>query len=185
MSSLRGALEQAFPDTFGGLYDSNGCSAFVISVVGGSASNTDAIRTFTNSYLANASPGDPTPPAISYAPASHPLSQLQALQAQINSDAPTWAAQGMAIAGAGIDDKSDTVDVFMAQSGNASDYQSAFQSKYGTDAIEVTQALSSGLTDRTSDTPPWNGGDQIVAQNGGFKYGCTSGFGSHAGSSLY
>lgn len=84
-------------------------------------------------------------------------------------------------AGGGGEGRTNTVQVDIPEGSDTATYQSAFASAYGTESFEYVQSTAGGTaTDRYSDVPPWNGGDQILKPVGSNNYTvCTSGFGAH------
>lgn len=178
MSPMREALEKAFPTAFGGMYNQDGKAAFVVEIV--DSNKADDIKSFVANYIHSANPSDTAPPPVTYALASVPLSQLHQVKAKVMNDLGSWSSKGEPIYGAGINDKSNRVQVYIPERSSAEQYQRAFSEAYGMDAFEFSATPAPQSTDRINDTPPWKGGDQIVLGSGPMRgTGCTSGFGAH------
>ncbi len=182
-------MSRDFPDTYGGLYvDASG--NLVIPTVGAARglrawakANLSAVVT---QYLSDAlgtgallgrrtSAGTlgtsraAGAPALTFTTARRSLADLTVLKADILANR-RFAEAG--VVGAGIDVKNGAVSV--TTSGGSID--ATLRADYGSE-VETTAATSSSLdASRTSDTPPWNGGDMIGSSSGTL---CTLGFGIH------
>jgi hypothetical protein len=140
VATMRYALMEAFPDSFGGLYNSDGQSRFVVLVVG-AAEEQAAIHRFVADYLKQASPTDSIPTPITYAYAAHSLASLFALRDRIIAAARS-VTQGSTsslpqVLGAGIDDKNNTVQVKVPLEASADQATTALQAAYQSDAIQA------------------------------------------------
>ena len=106
---MRTALVQAFPRSFGGLYCSNGQTAFVVQII--YEDDRDTLQTFIDDYLRQRSPDAPLPNSpdwpttICFERVSHPLKDLLELRDQIvNARSGVGENVGMPFIGVGIND---------------------------------------------------------------------------------
>jgi hypothetical protein len=184
MSSLRSSLQTEFPDTFGGLYSTDGRSHFQISIVpapnsGASASNVrEQIEAAVDKFLAKASPNDKAAAPISYGTATRSLSSLFNLRDQVVRDPASLGLN--AVESAGIDDRSNTVAV-VVPSAPQSRAAFAISSMPVNPALSITTEAPAAPYDRIADSPPWYGGDQLkTAPVAGYNtVVCSAGFAAH------
>lgn len=143
IGSLRLALVQAFSHSFGGLYCSNGQTAFVVQII--HEGDQAGIQTFIDDYLKQRSPDAPLPNSpdwpttISFERVRHPLKVLLDLRDWIVSERLSWEARGMPFVGAGISDILNAVVVTPYMTVSKDEFQIQLREIYGTDAIEMTE----------------------------------------------
>jgi hypothetical protein len=144
LGTIRYELMDAFPDSFGGLYNSDGQESFVVLVVG-AGEQQEAIQSYVANYLKQASPTDSIPLSITYAYAAHSLSSLFALRDRIVATGlpPTQATKAgiPQVLGVGINAKDNTVEVRVLLDESAEEATKALQAAFQSDAI---QAVPSG-----------------------------------------
>ena len=134
------ALAQAFPRSFGGLYCSNGQTAFVVQII--YQNDRDAIQTFIDDYLRERSPDAPLPNSpdwpttISFEQVSHSLKELLDLRDRIVNARSAWEARGMPFIGVGINDILNAVVVTPYKTVSKEELRIQLRKTYGTDAIE-------------------------------------------------
>jgi hypothetical protein len=136
-------LVQAFSDSFGGLYCSNGQTAFVVQIV--HEEDRDAIQTFIDDYLTQRSPDAPLPNSpnwpttTSFERVSHPLKDLLDLRDRIVNERSAWEARGMSFIGVGINDILNAVVVTPYITVSKDEVRDELRRTYSTEAIETTE----------------------------------------------
>jgi hypothetical protein len=142
IGSLRTALVQAFPRSFGGLYCSNGQAAFVVQII--DEDDRDALQTFIDDYLRQRSPDAPLPNSpdwpttICFERVSHLLKDLLELRDHIVNARSAWEERGMPFIGVGINDILNAVVVTPHITVPKKEFGVQLRKTYGTDAIETT-----------------------------------------------
>jgi hypothetical protein len=143
IGSVRTALVQAFPRSFGGLYCSNGQTAFVVQII--YEDDRDTLQTFIDDYLRQRSPDAPLPNSpdwpttICFERVSHPLKDLLELRDQIVNARSAWEERGMPFIGVGINDILNSVVVTPYITVSKEEFRVQLRKTYGTDAIETTE----------------------------------------------
>lgn len=193
LDKFRYGLQQDFPDIFGGLTtDSNG--RYVVEEVGSNASfESEAQQRFD--AVPNAMQVTVAPAALqlSFKSVASTLNQLDATKEKVAGQLSTLLQNG--VWGVGIDEANNRVLVeSTAPSSSQSSHdisaiprnaiEQSLANTYGGNSLEFRYAEQPATTaNRYADTPPWNGGDQLVLPTVFGKSGCTSGPGVHVTSS--
>jgi hypothetical protein len=178
------AMATEFPRTYAGL-EVNSSGEYIVRTVGtAGALRGFALGHFTAlvggrgavhlgarsavSSAGNASSPTPTPVGIGFQTATYSYDQLVAVKADILANSQFMSS---GVLGAGLDVPGNAVSV--TTTGGPVD--AALANAYGNE-VEVADATSTGTLDasRTNDSPPWNGGDEIISPSGVI---CTLGFG--------
>jgi hypothetical protein len=170
-SEVQAGLMSKYPNSFGGLYV-NKLGQYVITTAGPPSA---ALRRSAKTGFASAArvfgaeDGPILPIQLTYVNTGVTLHHLYDLKAAI-LDNPALRSAG--VDGAGLDiEHGRLVVMSRTQRGEA-----AVTADYGS-AVRVLVDSGSGLyASRYGDTPPFNGGDQIITPSGG-ETTCTSGFG--------
>jgi hypothetical protein len=142
IGNVRMALVQAFSHSFGGLYCSNGQTAFVVQII--TEEDRDAIQTFIDKYLRERSPDAPLPNSpewpttISFERVRHTLNDLLDLRDRILNERSAWEARSMPFIGAGISDILNAVVVAPYITVSKDEFRVQLRKTYDTDAIETT-----------------------------------------------
>jgi hypothetical protein len=146
---MRYELMDALPDSFGGLYNSDGQESFVVLVVG-AAEQQEAIQSYVANSLKQAGPNDPIPLSITYAYAAHSLSSLFALRDRIvatgRSATQATTADIPQLLGVGINDKDNTVQVRVPLDASADEATKTLQDAFQSDAIQAVPSAPATLT---------------------------------------
>lgn len=190
LGEFQWTLMNQFRKSYGGFYQ-NPDKSFTIIVVGSDpALESTAQQLFSNV----ASQYNTTVPTsistLTFVPGTFSLVSLyeaqheinseidSAVQAQVASDAQTTAdaSQPVGLFGSGIDMIHNQIVVESDGSPEASSQFSAISSTYGA-MVGMQVKPRPVLTDRTNDTSPWNGGDDLGS--------CTLGFGVHIAAGAY
>jgi hypothetical protein len=143
IGSVHMALVQAFSDSFGGLYNSNGQTAFVVQIV--HEDDREGIQAFIDDYLRQRSPDAPSPNSpgwpttISFERVSHPLNDLLELRDQIVNERSAWEARSMPFVGVGINDILNAVVVTPYMTVSKDEIRGQLRRTYSTDAIETAE----------------------------------------------
>ena len=174
ISSLQDVLANQFPESYGGLYN-NGDDTFTIGYVG----DYSKIKLYVDSQLTLMPNTIYGKPKVSYTAVSSSHARLQAVNDAVLSDQSKLKQQGFPIAGAGVDDRDNSVVVYM--DAIPADAQSRLELVYPNVSLTVAAVPSSDYNlGRYDDIPPWAGGDQILGdENNGFLSVCTAGYGAH------
>ena len=176
LGNLATELYAKDPDTFGGL-TYNGDGTYTVFSVGDSSALKQDIASFWAANLTDSM----TLPTLAIESTTHTAVSLQALADAVRADEASWAAKGITIGFAGVDDAHNAATVVVTGS-NAADAANQFASAYSTDAIRTVLGSVTKDADYLHDTAPWNGGDQIAETEGN---GCTTGFGVHSSTTHY
>jgi hypothetical protein len=184
MGALRASLMQSHPATFGGLYSTDGVSTFRILYVASSASQADVatdVEAAAVSFLRSASPADTSLTPLEFGQVAVSLADLYKLKDQVVNDFGSWGSTGYPVYGAGIDDKTNSVQVTVPEGADIGSYRIAFENAYKSTSFEFVEGDKPTLTlSRTADAAPWWGGDEIVLGTGPSKGDwCTTGFPAH------
>lgn len=144
--AIEGLGRDQYPDTFGGLVMDAADGTLTLFV-------TDPDSTETQ-QLVQAAASQP----LTVKTVNHSWASLVDLRDHIVGDIPTLQKQGIPIVAVGPDPGSNTVDIGVTGSLEAS--RQALTATYGTENVTVEQSGQPYATaDRFGDTPPYNGGD--------------------------
>jgi hypothetical protein len=191
LDQFKYGLQQDFPDVFGGLtLDSSG--HYVVEEVGSNAAfesaaqqRFDAIPGAMHVSVAASSL------RLSFVSVGHSLVQLDATRQHIADQLPTSLLH-TSVWGVGIDEANNRVlinSTANSASGGVSDQPSdsteqSLAATYGASSLEFKSGgQPTSTANRYADSPPWNGGDQLLLPTLYGTNGCTSGPGVHVTSS--
>jgi hypothetical protein len=111
VSGLRRTLLSDFPSTFGGLYN-NGDNTFTVLTVG----DGTEVEAFVKQRLGVMTSSQTLAPIVRFASTAVPLQTLTNVAQEVASSMPLLHTLGFPVHGVGIDDRSNSVVVFISTS---------------------------------------------------------------------
>jgi hypothetical protein len=183
--ALRLDLLAAFPKTFAGLKN-NGDDSLTIY----ETRPTDQLHEWVADRFASAAARDGVSldlaPPVTYERKTASLRSLRDLKERIMRERPGLLSTGTRVIDIGIQDDRNTLLVEVGHDRGRS--QQALEQRYGRGHVDAVILGFKEQADRYNDTAPWNGGDQIVAEetpNPGYPEICTTGFGVKSTTARY
>jgi hypothetical protein len=172
---LRDTLRDLYPATFAGLVNNGDGS---ITIYETRASN--AMRQWvTQRFHEAAEDNDVDPaliPTVTYRTSGRSLDALFGLKDRITAATGLLQGMGVGLEIVGIQDGTNKVIVGVNTPVAAA--QTILENLFGRGTLRAIPWKLTTEADRWDDSPPWNGGDQLVTE-GSTPGACTSGFGVH------
>jgi hypothetical protein len=172
---LRDTLREEYPNTFAGLVNNGNGSITIYETRASNALHQWVTQRFQDAAEAN----DVDPaliPTVTYRTAGRSLSALFSLKNTVMAATGTLRNMGVGLETVGIQD--GTNKVIVGVNTPTAPAQAVLENLFGRGTLRAIPWKLTNETDRWNDSPPWNGGDQLVSE-GGVPTGCTSGFGVH------
>jgi len=172
---LRDTLRKEFPATFGGLVNNGNGSITVYETRMDKPMREWITRWFQDAVLENHV--DPKLiPRVDYRTAKRSLDALFDIRDTMMAAQDAIKGRGIGLETVGIQDGANKVIVGVSTPVDAA--QQLLEVIYGRGTMLIIPWKLTPEADRWNDSPPWNGGDQLVTE-GSTPGACTSGFGVH------
>ncbi len=136
---LRHTLLDYFPESFGGMYCTNGSTAYAIQIA--NAKDRDAIEAYVEAELQAVTPEWRDFISVEFAETNLPLSVLFSLKDRLWADRNEWSTRGLPIQGVGLNDMINKVIVSVPlDAPEPRRYIATLRDAYEQDAFEVVKA---------------------------------------------
>jgi hypothetical protein len=172
---LRDTLRERYPSTFAGLVN-NGDDSITIY----ETRATSALHQWVTQQFADAAADNDVDPAliprVTYRTAGRSLNALFTLKDTIMGARGLLQTRGVGLQTVGVQDGANKL--LVGVSTPVATAQVVLEQLFGKGALRAIPWRLTNESDRYNDSPPWNGGDQIVTE-GNPVGACTTGFGVH------
>jgi len=178
---LRDTLRDLYPATFAGLVN-NGDGSITIY----ETRATNAMHQWVTQRFHDAAEDNDVDPAliprVTYRTTGRSLDALFGLKDRITAARGLLQANGVGLEIVGIQD--GTNKVIVGVNTPVTPAQTVLENLFGRGTLRAIPWKLTTEADRWNDSPPWNGGDQLVTE-GSNPGACTSGFGVHDDNNHY
>jgi hypothetical protein len=178
---LRDTMREKFPTTFAGLVNNGDDQITIYETKPNDAARTWVVEQFQAAAREH-DMGQDVVPRVGWRTYPRTLAGLFELKDRVMAAQETLKSRGVVIESVGIQDSAN--QIIVGVSTPVVTAQKVLESLFGRGALRVIPWKLTEEADRFNDSPPWNGGDQLVTE-GANPGGCTSGFGVHDGPTHY
>jgi hypothetical protein len=172
---LRDTLRKEFPNTFGGLVNNGNDSVTIYETRTDKPMRDWITRWFEDAAARNEVDPKLVPP-VTYSRVGRSLDALFGIRDRMMGAKDLLHGRGIELETVGIQDSTNKVVVGVSTPAAAA--QPILETLYGRGTTRTIPWELRTEADRWNDSPPWNGGDQLVTE-GANPGACTSGFGVH------